>query len=657
MQVNSEELKVSEEIFQGWQQTVNLIAELADIPAALIMRISCDNIQVFASSESNDNPYDSGMTETLGQGLYCEAVIANKAPLLVPNALKDTDWDHNPDIKLGMISYCGVPLNWPDGSPFGTICMLDSEENCYTPQAINLLQRFQQTIETDLRIIFEKSSFELANIQLEARIAERTQELEALNRKLSNEIDRRNASEHTLQYNQQYDALTGLANRSSLLQSLEAQLEQLDQSESGIAVLYLSLNNFKSINNSYGHVIGDTVLRELARRIQSNLEHHQFAARIIGDEFVIISQAQKPLQANAQDFQEQTLVLVQQINKLIHQAYSIHGHSIAVIANIGIAMAPHDSMDAQLLIQKASAAMTASKEQELSYGFFSEATESLINQRYLLETHLAEALRNDELILHYQPIICTQTGNTVGAEALLRWFSPVLGNVRPDQFIHVAEQTGQIIEIGNFVLRTAIKQASRWHKIFPAAFRIAVNISPMQFKDDQFSAYIAELLECYQLPAEYLEIEITEGVLIEDEHRAIKTIRTIQELGVRTSLDDFGTGYSSLSYLKKYSFDTLKIDRSFIANIVENKQDQKLARAIISIARSLDLQVVAEGIETQEQSQFIREENCDYGQGYYYGKPVPGDVFAIRYLRENHIKKQPVTINQQHSQTHNKIAG
>ena len=638
-QIHHRQLQVSEDIFQGWQQTVDLIAELARIPAALIMRVSQHEIEVFVSSDSQGNPYEKGMKEHLGNGLYCETVIEDQTQLLVPNALKDPDWDANPDIELGMISYCGLPLSWPNGEPFGTICMLDSDENCYTPQAINLLQRFQQTLETDLRIIFEKHSFEQANLQLEARISERTQELEDLNQRLSKEIDRRNASEHTLQYNQQYDALTGLANRSSLLQRLEAQLEQLDPEHGGISVLYLSLNNFKSINSSYGHVIGDTVLRELARRIQSSLEHHQFAARIIGDEFVIVSQTQKPIANGCQNFQEQTLILAQQISKLLHQPYSIHGHSITVIATIGIAMAPHDSMEAQLLVQKASAAMSASKQQELSYGFFSEATESLINQRYLLETHLAEALENDELILHYQPLICTLTGNTVGAEALLRWFSPVLGNVRPDQFIHVAEQTGQILQIGNFVLRSAICQASRWHKQYPTPFRIAVNISPMQFKDDQFTSYLAELLECYDLPAEYLEVEITEGVLIDDEHRAIRTIRTLQELGIRTSLDDFGTGYSSLSYLKKYSFDTLKIDRSFIANIVENKQDQKLARGIISIARSLDLQVVAEGIETLEQSQFIRQEGCDYGQGYFYGKPVPGDVFAVRYLRDNQLRQ------------------
>mgnify|MGYP000238786899 CR=1 FL=1 len=658
MQVNSDELKVSEEIFQGWQQTVNLIAELAHIPAALIMRVSHENIQVFATSESDNNPYVRGMTEALGQGLYCETVIAEQSQLLIPNALKHSDWNQNPDIGLGMISYCGLPLNWPNGVAFGTICMLDSEENCYTPQAISLLERFRDTIETDLRIIFEKHSFEQANLQLEARIAERTRELENLTQKLSKEIDRRNASEHTLQYNQQYDALTGLANRSSLLHSLEAQLEQLDQSQSGLAVLYMSLSNFKSINNSYGHVIGDTVLRELARRIQSNLEHHQFAARIIGDEFVIISQPQKPEQTTCQDFKEQTLALAQTLSKLSQHAYSIHGHSITVIANIGIAMAPDDGMEAQVLIQKAGAAMAASKEQELSYGFFSEATEALINQRYLLETHLAEALENDELVLHYQPLICTKTGVTVGAEALLRWFSPVLGNVRPDQFIHVAEQTGQIIQIGNFVLRSAISQASRWHTLYPAEFRIAVNISPMQFKDDQFARYIAELLNCYGLPPHYLEIEITEGVLIEDEHRAIKTIRMIQELGVRTSLDDFGTGYSSLSYLKKYSFDTLKIDRSFIANIVENKQDQKLARGIISIARSLDLQVVAEGIETAEQDRFISQEGCDYGQGYFYGKPVPGDVFAIRYLKDNHTSQKAMNICAvQKSLANNKAAG
>lgn len=574
--INTRNLSVPEQMYQHWQQTVDLIAEIVEIPASLIMRIHKNEIEVIASSHSPDNPYRQNEVAELGHGLYCETVIRSRSELLVPNALTDSDWDHNPDIALGMISYCGLPLCWPNGDPFGTICMLDGKENCYTPKSRQLLARFQETIEADLKILFQQSELVEANQLLEERIKERTNELEQLNHQLAGEIDRRNAMASTLEYSQQYDSLTGLANRSSLINRLEHMLKHPIAHNDELAVIYLGLHNFKSINHSYGHVIGDQILQAVSLRIQKLSEVNLYIARGPGDEFIMLIPAARAA--------EKAMELIGQLSASLSPAFNIERHSITISFNIGVALAPKDSQDAIALIQKAGAAMSAAKELKLPYHFFDSETQSNIDERYRLESHLADALENNEMSLHYQPLICTQTRKILGAEALLRWHNSVLGNVAPDRFISLAERTGHIVEIGNFVLRTAIKQAARWHKQLSAPFRIAINISPIQFRDQQLAAQIQQLLTIYQLPPESLELEITEGVLLQDAYQAELTISTIQKLGVRISLDDFGTGYSSLSYLQKYSFDTLKIDRSFIANLDTREQDKELARAIIAIA-------------------------------------------------------------------------
>ncbi|MEH6580184.1 MAG: bifunctional diguanylate cyclase/phosphodiesterase [Amphritea sp.] len=618
-------MEVPAEVLQGWQQTVDLIAEVVDIPACLIMRVHSDEIEVFISSQSPGNPYPQNETAELGFGLYCETVIYKRQELLVPNALTDPAWDKNPDIPLGMISYCGLPLYWPNGNPFGTICMLDKRENSYTPRSRQLLARFQAAIETDLITLYQQAELKLANLLLEQRIHDRTIELERINHQLALEIDTRTAMQRSLEYHQQYDSLTGLANRFSLTDRLTKMLQHPDDAKNGLAVIYLGLRNFKSINDSYGYVIGDKVLVELSHRIRQQLASDHFIARGTGDEFVVLMPSD--------DAPSQALELVNRLSQCITRAFNIEDHSITVLVNSGIALAPTDSREAVALLQKAGAAMSASKELGRYLSFFSTATQNAIDERYQLETHLVDALRNNELTLHYQPLICIETRKVLGAEALLRWHNPVLGQVAPDRFIGLAERNGQIIEIGNFVLRTAIEQAEQWQQL-AAPFRIAVNISPVQFRDDQLVDYIQHLLTCYSMPAECLELEITEGVLLQDEHQASRMIKALQALGLRISLDDFGTGYSSLSYLQKYAFDTLKIDRSFIGHLADREQDRELARAIIAMAKKLKLHVIAEGVETTEQDQFILAEGCEIGQGYLYGRPVPADQFTRQYLSD-----------------------
>ncbi|MFB2686500.1 EAL domain-containing protein [Shewanella mangrovisoli] len=623
--IDTGKITVPPEMLENWQQTLDLLSEIVDTPAALIMRVHPTEIEVFASSHSQGNPYKPHDKEHLGHGLYCETVMKDCRELHIPNALKDADWDKNPDIKLGMIAYCGLPLHWPDNSTFGTICMLDSKEHNYSQQFRSLLARFQNAIETNLITLFQQAKLQLHNQQLEQKVQQRTHELAELSAKLIREIETRTTTESSLEYHKSYDPLTGLPNRLNLINTLTNMLEEINRKEK-ISVFYLGLRNFKSINDSYGYLIGDKILTILSQRLQHCTDGHTFIARIAGAEFVLV-QAHKPSQ-------RETNKVLNQIINCCNSPFGIADFVITIPSSIGIAQAPSDGIDAATLLQKAGAAMTISKAEGTPYSFFNQDTQTALSQRYQLESHLVDALRNNELSLHYQPFIELKTHKVIGAEALLRWHNPVLGQVPPDRFIALAERNGQIMEIGNFVLHSAIKQAADWCQMLQLDFKIAINISPVQMRNPRFAEHIAELLTLYQLPATALELEITEGMLLQDEHLAHNAIQQLQELGIRISLDDFGTGYSSLSYLQKYSFDTLKIDRCFISKLESSEQDRELTKAIIAIGKKLKLKVIAEGVENTHQDSFIRSEECDLGQGYLYGKPMTPAQFERDFIRK-----------------------
>ncbi|MGF1710245.1 sensor domain-containing phosphodiesterase [Vibrio kagoshimensis] len=619
--INTSQIDVPDDMFNGWQKTLDLLAEIVDSPAVLIMKVTATDISVFTTSNTQGNPYNRHDSEVLGNGLYCETVIKNQSELHIPNALKDPEWDQNPDIKLGMIAYCGLPLTWPDKTPFGTICMLDNQEREYSQSYRQLLERFQNGINANLAHLYQQSELQCLNQILENNVQKRTTELAKLSEKLIKEIEERRVIEDSVDYYKSYDALTGLPNRLSFISSLTQQLNA--SIPANTTVIYFGLRNFKSINNSYGYVVGDKLLQLFTQRIQSFLRGDTLFARVAGAEFVIA----QPKCDSTDEIQ-----LINQIITSSNTPFMIAEFTITIPCCMGIAQAPSDSENAAELIQKAGAAMDISKVNGSPYTFFTKQTQLNIEQRYHLESNLVDALKNGELSLNYQPFFCLKNNKVIGAEALLRWNNPILGNVPPDQFINLAERNGQINEIGNFVLHTAIAQVAKWFVIQPQNFRIAINISPVQFRNSSFAEHIENLLSLYNLPASALEIEITEGILLQDEHVAQHTIKKLQQFGVRVSLDDFGTGYSSLSYLQKYSFNTLKIDRCFITNIEKNEQDRELSKAIIAIGKKLDMHVIAEGVETQAQDDFIKSEECDYGQGYLYGKPVTADLFEKRYF-------------------------
>lgn len=626
--VNIHAISIPDDVFSGWQQSVDLIARICNIPASLIMRLHAHEIEVCVSSKTDYNPYHAGDKESLGKGLYCETVIKQNAELLVPNALIDPVWDHNPDLPLGMISYCGLPLVWPSGEPFGTICLLDNKENFYNKQQRQLLMRFQKAVEASLTILYQKSELQHANEHLEARVHQRTCELETLNHRLSQEIDNRTSAEKVIYYQKHYDALTALPNKKLLQEKLE-EMKKSSDSPLLAAVLQVGINNMKLINDSFGYKAGDAVIQAVAKRLKQQMPTSSFLAHLSGDQFIILHDSihQTPVDEAAQLADK----LCQSFKKPVATKHQI----IPLSVSIGISIFPNDARDMDELLQKASAARSFKRATtDNQYQFFNIDMQSQLSTRLNIESQLSNALQNEELVLHYQPFVCTQTGKIVGAEVLLRWHSPLLGNVPPEQFIPIAEQGGQIISIGNFVLRSAIRQASLWQKEHHSEAYVAVNISPIQFRDNRLAAHIIELLTLYKLPPHCLEVEITEGVLLQDEAQAFDILNTLTKYGVRVSLDDFGTGYSSLSYLQKFPFDTVKIDRSFIADLAQSSRNQELVKAIIAMAHNLKLNVVAEGIETLDQAYFITQAQCEIGQGYLYGKPDSPEAFIQLLLKK-----------------------
>ncbi|RBM31187.1 sensor domain-containing phosphodiesterase [Vibrio tarriae] len=618
--IDTKTLSIPEHIMHSWQEIVDLIAEITACPASLIMRVHASDIEVFSSSRTEGNPYPPKAKDTLGHGLYCETVISERRMLEVPNALADPNWDHNPDIKLGMICYCGLPVFWPDDTPFGTICILDSRERHFDDRVHSLLARFQSAIEGQLETLYQKAELKNLNQELEKKVAERTQTLADLSTKLLKEIEQRAAAENYLDFHRHYDPLTNLPNRVTLCEHLQPQLKAIAD-EQQITLIYFSLRNFKSINDSYGYQVGDHILSSLSQRLSHNLPEAWLLARIVGSEFVLTAYHERS--------RAETNKVINRVIKACTMPFNTNNLNITLQCHLGVALAPMDATDSLSFIQRASSAMSFAKKEGAQVSFFNIKAQKAAEERLQLESHLLDALRFNELAVYFQPIVCLkQAGKIIGAEALLRWHNPQLGNVTPDRFIPIAESNGQIIEIGYFVLHQALRKAAEWCRESSHPFKIAINISPIQFREQHFVEHLKDMMTLYQLPPGALELELTEGILLEDEQYAQSALAQLRQQGISISLDDFGTGYSSLSYLQKYSFDTLKIDRSFISQLEYNEQNRELTRAIIAMAHKLNMAVIAEGIEKKFQEDFIRTEGCNYAQGYLYGKAMPADEFV-----------------------------
>jgi diguanylate cyclase (GGDEF)-like protein len=388
-----------------------------------------------------------------------------------------------------------------------------------------------------------------------------------------------------------------------------------------VAVLFLDLDGFKHINDSLGHPIGDKLLQSVAQRLVGCVRGSDTVSRQGGDEFVVL--------LSEVEHSEDVAITAGRMLQAVAAAHSIDEHDLQVNSSIGVSIYPDDGLDAETLIKNADTAMYQAKENgRQSYQFFKAAMNVRAVERQSIEGSLRRALERQEFALHYQPKLDLTTGAITGAEALIRWMHPTRGAISPAQFIPVAEDCGLMLPIGAWVFREACEQARAWVDAGLPATTMAVNVSAMEFRNEHFLPGLLAILSETGLDPRSLELELTESVLMRRPESAASILQTLREIGVQVAVDDFGTGYSSLSYLSKFPIDALKIDQSFVRQLSTSEHDAIIVKAVIGMARSLKLRVVAEGVETSEQLAFLRAHQCDEAQGYYFGRPVPASQFA-----------------------------
>jgi len=421
-----------------------------------------------------------------------------------------------------------------------------------------------------------------------------------------------------------HDPLTKLPNRLLFHDRLSHALELARREGRQIAVLFMDLDRFKNVNDTLGHPTGDKLLQEVAKRIKNRLREEDTLARLGGDEFILLIEQRG-------DSQEVAMI-AQKLLDAFANSYAVDGHDLYLSASIGISLFPMDGQNATTLVRNADMAMYRAKEQgRNNFQFYTHELTSGAIERVALETALRRALKRGELLLHYQPQIDLKNGSLVGAEALIRWKHPDMGLVLPERFIHLAEENGLIRPIGEWVLFNACDQMREWREQGFMLPRIAVNLSGHQLKKVGFVDMVRHVLRETGVKPEWLELEITESFIMSHADEAIEMLDQLKEMGVQLAIDDFGTGYSSLSYLKRLPVHKLKIDRSFVQGIPEDNNDAAIARAVIALGNSLQLSVIAEGVETEQQQDFLRAEGCDQGQGYLYSQPVSGADFLAAW--------------------------
>ena len=426
------------------------------------------------------------------------------------------------------------------------------------------------------------------------------------------DITERKRAEARLTFMAQHDGLTGLPNRTLLRQQMDDLLLHTRRSAEKVAVLVLGLDNFKAINDTLGHGIGDKLLRGVAKRLRSMLREEDVLARLNSDEFAIVqSGVARP---------EDAVLLAKRLLEAIGDPYLLDGHSVVIGASIGIAMSPGDGDESDRLLKNADMALTRAKSDfRGTFSFFEAEMDARAQSRRRIEIDLREAIRNDLLRPYYQPLIDLATGRITGFEALVRWPHPERGMISPGDFIPVAEETGLINAVGGLMLRRACMDAAQW----PDDVRVAVNLSPLQFRVGNLLSTVMETLKQTGLAATRLELEITETLVLEKSSQVLATLHALRALGVRISMDDFGTGYSSLSYLRSFPFDKIKIDQSFVRDLGSNRDAQAIVRSIISLGKGLGVTITAEGVETEAELSCLRNEGCHEGQGFLFSRARP----------------------------------
>ena len=443
------------------------------------------------------------------------------------------------------------------------------------------------------------------------------------------DITERKDHENQVRHLAYYDGITGLPNRTCFLELLSTALELAKRNERSFAVLFLDLDGFKGINDSYGHHVGDLLLKEISRRLTEGLRRSDIASRYLdhqnyiadiarlgGDEFtILLNELTQP---------EDAAIAARHIHKWISEPIFLENHKIYSGASIGIALFPQDGEDSETLLKNADIAMYhAKKIGKGNYQFFHDSMNIKAKKRMEMESYMHQAVTNNELSLYYQPVIKAVSGELIGAEALMRWESPQLGFLYPGDFIPLAEENGMILKFGEWAIHEVCRQFKDWQQRGMGYLTIAINLSSLQFNQISFVPMVKAILNEYQLDPAFLVFELTESVIMADSEKILGTLLELKKMGIKLSIDDFGTGYSSLSYLKRFPLDSLKIDRSFIKDLLSNPEDVAIVNAILALARALNLHTIAEGVENDQQKEFLENTTCQAIQGYLFAKPMP----------------------------------
>ncbi|MBP6709575.1 MAG: EAL domain-containing protein, partial [Candidatus Accumulibacter sp.] len=432
------------------------------------------------------------------------------------------------------------------------------------------------------------------------------------------DISERKEAQKRIEYLAHHDPLTGLPNRLLLCDRVVQAQAQAHRMQSRVALMFLDLDRFKTINDSLGHPVGDALLKEVVERLKGCVRESDTISRQGGDEFIILLNDVRDGEAIAR--------VADKIHQRMADPIVLGTHTLNTSFSIGIAIYPDDGSDFDTLLQKADTAMYHAKEAgRNSHRFFTEQMNRQVVEHLSLETSLRRALENKEFVLHYQPQMDLGDGRIIGVEALIRWNSPEHGLISPARFIPVAEDSGLIVPIGAWVLSEACRQARAWQDAGLPPIVVAVNLSAVQFKRPELVNTVINALVLSDLDSQWLELELTESILIQDAEATLDTVRRLKSLGIKLSVDDFGTGYSSLTYLKRFAVDKLKIDQSFVRDLVSDPDDAAIVRAIIQMAHSLKLKTIAEGVETEELANLLRIFHCDEIQGYWFAKPMPAE--------------------------------
>ncbi len=435
-----------------------------------------------------------------------------------------------------------------------------------------------------------------------------------------------------------HDALTDLPNRTLFEDRLTVALAQAHRRNQMLPVMFLDLDRFKQVNDMAGHAMGDKLLRSVAERLAGLVREGDTVARVGGDEFTLLS----PEVAGVED----TVEIAERVLKVFQQPWALDGHEFHVTTSVGIAMYPNDGEDAESLLRNADTAMYRAKEQgRNNYQLYTPAMNARIAERLAVENSLRHGLVSGEFAVHYQPQVNIDTGQIVGAEALVRWQHPERGLVLPAEFIPVAEETGLIVPLGEWVLRTACAQNRAWQEAGLPPLRVAVNLSARQFQQRDLKSMVAQVLGETGLDPHCLQLEITEGVAMQDAEFTITMLRELRGMGIQIAIDDFGTGHSSLSYLRRLPIDVVKIDRSFVCDLTTDPNDAAIASTIVAMAHNLKLRVIAEGVETEEQLTFLKEQQCDEFQGYLFSKPVPAEKLEKIVVRGRRRSRARVSVD------------